>query len=52
MIILKLTAYILAVILLFIFTAHAVIATIDPTLYGKYLQTMDNSRYSSPVFDQ
>jgi hypothetical protein len=52
MIFLKITTYVLAIIILFIFAVHAIVATLDPMMYGKYLQIMDNSRYDSPVYDQ
>jgi hypothetical protein len=37
--------FVLAINLLTILTVHALVATFNPTLYGKYLQTMDGSRY-------
>jgi hypothetical protein len=45
MYILKFIIGILVINLLTILLVHALIASFDPTLYGKYLQTMDNSRY-------
>ena len=45
MIFLKFAMGILVINLLTILTVHALVASFNPSLYGKYLQTMDDSRY-------
>jgi hypothetical protein len=45
MIFLKFIIGVMVINLLSIFTIHALVASFNPTLYGKYLQTMDDSRY-------
>jgi len=46
MYILKFLMFVLAINLLTVLLVHALVASFNPTLYGKYLQTMDDSRYA------
>jgi hypothetical protein len=45
MYIVKFVMFVLAINLLTVLLVHALVASFNPTLYGKYLQTMDDSRY-------
>ena len=45
MIFFKILISILVTILMTVLLVHVLVASFDPALYGKYLQTMDDSRY-------
>jgi len=45
MYILKFLMFVLAINLLTVLLVHALVASFNPTLYEKYLQTMNDSRY-------
>lgn len=45
MYIVKFVMFVLAINLLTVLLVHALVASFNPTLYGKYLQAMDDSRY-------